>query len=312
MGCTKSLSLCRWHACNSLYCEARVLTPPGMAQGVASGWPGAHVRVVGGATVHAACGYSPTTRRHALNDTLNRTTRAPASTKSRVANARCLCWSPAASGSLMLAIGWEDGSVMVWADGPNANDRVAREDTDQHATHPVTFVLWSPDASRLISGDGRAVGAAPVPHSPPPAGRRLRPADADGAPPAASRHRAGGGCARGLEGRLEGAARDDLPVQARGGGRAVTRDVPHERAREEDGHLRLRCGGLPAVLLRRRNGRNLLRRRHGPLERRSLRSVPRSVRRVAKRIPPAWCDLDCRRPDARPLGWQVPCSTCGG
>ena len=289
---------------NSLYCEARVLTPPGMAQG--SSRPAGRVLTFA---------WSEAPQSMLLAVALDNATvillnehaepyyeGAVLSTKSRVANARCLCWSPAASGSLMLAIGWEDGSVMVWADGPNANDRVAREDTDQHATHPVTFVLWSPDASRLISGDGRAVGAAPVPHSPPPvpARRRLRPADADGAPPAASRHRAGGGCARGLEGRLEGAARDDLPVQARGGGRAVTRDVPHERAREEDGHLRLRCGGLPAVLLRRRNGRNLLRRRHGPLERRrrSARCPARcdALRSEYRRRGATWIAATARRP----------------
>ena len=157
-------------ASNSLYCEARVLTPPGMAQG--SSRPAGRVLTFA---------WSEAPQSMLLAVALDNATvillnehaepyyeGAVLSTKSRVANARCLCWSPAASGSLMLAIGWEDGSVMVWADGPNANDRVAREDTDQHATHPVTFVLWSPDASRLISGDGRAVGAAPVPHSPPP------------------------------------------------------------------------------------------------------------------------------------------------
>ena len=163
---------------NSLYCEARVLTPPGMAQG--SSRPAGRVLTFA---------WSEAPQSMLLAVALDNATvillnehaepyyeGAVLSTKSRVANARCLCWSPAASGSLMLAIGWEDGSVMVWADGPNANDRVAREDTDQHATHPVTFVLWSPDASRLISGDGRAVGAAPVPHSPSPSARSPPPA----------------------------------------------------------------------------------------------------------------------------------------
>ncbi|KAL3931133.1 MAG: hypothetical protein SGPRY_001254 [Prymnesium sp.] len=69
------------------------------------------------------------------------------------ANVCCLEWSPTVvtGGNMMLALGWEDGSVMVWSE----KDRMTREDGDHHAPHPVSFVKWSPDSSRLISGDAR-------------------------------------------------------------------------------------------------------------------------------------------------------------
>jgi WD40 repeat protein len=73
------------------------------------------------------------------------------------ANAVQLAWSPphVQDGSL-LAIGWEDGTVMVWS----LKDRLARSDQEQHAPHPVSLLLWSPDAERLISGDARQDGAS--------------------------------------------------------------------------------------------------------------------------------------------------------
>ena len=72
------------------------------------------------------------------------------------ANARCLEWSPTivTGGNMMLAIGWDDGTVMIWSE----KDRMAREDSDQHAPHPISFVKWSPDSARLISGDSRPSG----------------------------------------------------------------------------------------------------------------------------------------------------------
>ena len=94
---------------NSLYCEARVLTPPGMAQG--SSRPAGRVLTFA---------WSEAPQSMLLAVALDNATvillnehaepyyeGAVLSTKSRVANARGLCWSPAASGSLMLAIGWE-------------------------------------------------------------------------------------------------------------------------------------------------------------------------------------------------------------
>ena len=73
------------------------------------------------------------------------------------ANACCLEWSPSivTGNNMLLAIGWEDGTVMVWSE----KDRMTREDSDQHAPHPVSFVRWSPDSARLISGDSRPSGA---------------------------------------------------------------------------------------------------------------------------------------------------------
>lgn len=75
------------------------------------------------------------------------------------ANATCLCWSPAVQtgGGLLLAIGWADGAVMVWSE----KDVAVREDTDVHLPHPLGFAIWSPDGTRLISGDARPSGSGP-------------------------------------------------------------------------------------------------------------------------------------------------------
>ena len=56
-------------------------------------------------------------------------------------NASCLSWSPAvqSGGGLLLAIGWADGTTMVWSE----KDAAVREDLDTHVPHPVwRFVLW--------------------------------------------------------------------------------------------------------------------------------------------------------------------------
>ena len=72
-------------------------------------------------------------------------------------NASCLSWSPTVQGGggLLLAIGWADGTAMVWSE----KDTAVREDSDVHVPHPVGFVLWSPDGTRLISGDARPSGS---------------------------------------------------------------------------------------------------------------------------------------------------------
>ena len=46
-------------------------------------------------------------------------------------NASCLSWSPAvqSGGGLLLAIGWADGTTMVWSE----KDRMQRSDDEQHA-----------------------------------------------------------------------------------------------------------------------------------------------------------------------------------
>ena len=77
--------------------------------------------------------------------------------KSPGANATSLSWAPVVqtAGGLLLAIGWEDGTVMVWSE----KDVAVREDADAHAPHPIGFALWSPDGTRLITGDARAAGA---------------------------------------------------------------------------------------------------------------------------------------------------------
>jgi WD40 repeat protein len=76
-------------------------------------------------------------------------------TREGKANPVQLAWAPlhVQDGSL-LAIGWDDGTVMVWS----LKDRLARGDQEQHAPHPVSLLLWSPDAERIISGDARQDG----------------------------------------------------------------------------------------------------------------------------------------------------------
>lgn len=51
-------------------------------------------------------------------------------------NASCLSWSPAvqSGGGLLLAIGWADGTTMVWSE----KDAAVREDLDTHVPHPVS------------------------------------------------------------------------------------------------------------------------------------------------------------------------------
>ena len=72
-------------------------------------------------------------------------------------NAECLSWSPSAisGGNVLLAIGWDDGSVMVWSE----KERMQRVDDEQHSGQPISFVYFTPDSSRLISGDRRPVNS---------------------------------------------------------------------------------------------------------------------------------------------------------
>ena len=72
-----------------------------------------------------------------------------------------LRWSPRAPGgmgSLGLAIGWEDGTVSTWSE----KERKTVEDADQHAPHAVSFIHFSPDSGRMITGDARSGGPAPL------------------------------------------------------------------------------------------------------------------------------------------------------
>ena len=71
--------------------------------------------------------------------------------------ATCLSWSTAqlSGGTVLLAIGWNDGSVMVWSE----KDRMQRVDDEQHSLQPISFVAFTPDNSRLVSGDCRPVSS---------------------------------------------------------------------------------------------------------------------------------------------------------
>ena len=71
--------------------------------------------------------------------------------------ATCLAWSSSQlqGGNVLLAVGWDDGTVMVWSQ----KDRQQRSDTDQHSGAPISFVSFTPDNSRLVSGDRRVVNS---------------------------------------------------------------------------------------------------------------------------------------------------------
>ena len=65
----------------------------------------------------------------------------------------CLSWTSTQvqGGNVLLAVGWQDGVVMVWSE----KDRMERCDDEQHAGHPISFVYFSPEGSRLIAADCR-------------------------------------------------------------------------------------------------------------------------------------------------------------
>lgn len=56
-----------------------------------------------------------------------------------------MCWHPR---SAILAMGWDDGAVCSWTD----QERILREDVKTHKA-PITYLSWSPEGSRLITGD---------------------------------------------------------------------------------------------------------------------------------------------------------------
>ena len=65
----------------------------------------------------------------------------------------CMSWTTnqLQGGNVLLAIGWQDGVVMVWSE----KDRMERCDDDQHAGYPISFVYFSPETTRLIAADCR-------------------------------------------------------------------------------------------------------------------------------------------------------------
>ena len=58
-----------------------------------------------------------------------------------------LSWHPH---SAVLACGWRDGCVSLWAE----KERSLREDATAHKAD-ITLLLWSPDGTRLLTGDAR-------------------------------------------------------------------------------------------------------------------------------------------------------------
>lgn len=67
----------------------------------------------------------------------------------------CMTWtaSQLQGGNVLLGVGWKDGSVMLWSE----KERMERTDEDQHGGHPISFVYFSPDNTRMISADTRSV-----------------------------------------------------------------------------------------------------------------------------------------------------------
>jgi len=75
----------------------------------------------------------------------------PEVTLKRANRAECakLHWHPRLQ---LLAGGWSDGCVSVWGD----KERLLREETSMHKA-PITLLTFSPDGSRLISGDANGL-----------------------------------------------------------------------------------------------------------------------------------------------------------
>jgi len=57
----------------------------------------------------------------------------------------CLSWHPRQQ---LLATGWRDGSLVIWAEGDEA-----KEAPNVHGDRPITVLLWNPTGSRLLSAD---------------------------------------------------------------------------------------------------------------------------------------------------------------
>lgn len=68
-----------------------------------------------------------------------------------------LTWHPKLP---LLSVGWRDGKVSFWS----VEDRRVNEDGSVHEAHEVSVAQWSPDGTRLITGDvdGRAGGGGEV------------------------------------------------------------------------------------------------------------------------------------------------------
>lgn len=68
----------------------------------------------------------------------------PDATIKRTEDASVLCWHPLEK---VFVAGWQDGTISVWAPGQNS-----RQEETAHR-RPILFLEWSPDGTRLISGD---------------------------------------------------------------------------------------------------------------------------------------------------------------
>ena len=73
----------------------------------------------------------------------------PASFSRPASQCGALSWHPSAA---ILACGWHDGCVSLWAE----KERSLKEDTAAHKA-AITLLLWSPDGSRLLTGDDKGV-----------------------------------------------------------------------------------------------------------------------------------------------------------
>lgn len=51
----------------------------------------------------------------------------------------------------VLAIAWADGTLSIWTDASGSG--ATNDDRDVHSGKAVTVLQWSPDGSRLMSGD---------------------------------------------------------------------------------------------------------------------------------------------------------------
>ena len=59
-----------------------------------------------------------------------------------------LAWCPTKS---LLAISWDDGTISIWNESTGTGQ--TNDDSDVHSGRVVTVLHWSPDGTRLVSGD---------------------------------------------------------------------------------------------------------------------------------------------------------------
>jgi len=118
-----------------VFFEYAVCLPDNVGQVHATAWSNGDHRILAVAT-----GNGQITMYHEEGDAIE-----PAVDIKRSGKCTHMAWHPKLA---LLACGWDDGTVWIWSE----SDRQHRENSITHQ-HPISLLQWSPDGSRLISGD---------------------------------------------------------------------------------------------------------------------------------------------------------------